>query len=43
MCTAHYFIFDSENVLVNWEEDKEDEMVDRNDVMMHLLKPFFIP
>lgn len=43
VCTAHYFIFDSENVLVNWEEDKEDEMVDRNDVMMHLLKPFFIP
>jgi len=43
VCTAHYFIFDSENILVEWEEDKEDEIVDKNDVMMHLLKPFFIP
>jgi hypothetical protein len=43
VCTAHYFIFDSDNRLVKWEEDKEDEIVDKNDVMMHLLKPFFIP
>ena len=43
VCTAHYFIFNSENQLVEWEEDKEDEIVDKNDVIMHLLKPFFIP
>ena len=43
VCTAHYFIFDSESRLVEWEEDKDDEIVDRNDVIMHLLKPFFIP
>lgn len=43
VCTAHYFIFDSDSRLVEWEEDKEDEVVDKNDIIMHLLKPFFIP
>jgi len=43
VCTAHYFIFDSESRLVEWEEDKDDEIVDRNDIIMHLFKPFFVP
>ena len=43
VCTAHYFIFDSQSRLVKWEEDKKDEIVDKNDVLEHIFKPFFIP
>lgn len=39
VCTAHYFIFNSQSRLVKWEEDKKDEFVDKGDVILHLLTP----
>jgi hypothetical protein len=40
VCTAHYFIFDSQSRLVKWEEDKKDKIVDKNDVLIHMLTPY---
>lgn len=37
--TAFYFVFDQEMQLVEWYEDKYDDVVDKGDVFMHLMTP----
>jgi hypothetical protein len=37
--TAFYFLFDRDLRLVKWEEDFSDEVVDKQDVITHLLSP----
>ncbi len=37
--TAYYFVFNREMRLLNWYEDKADEVVDTGDVIGHLMTP----
>lgn len=39
VATAFYFLFDSDLRLVKWEEDRSDEVVDKEDVASHLFSP----